>query len=1068
MVKIYLLTFLVLSGTCLLGVGKNTDLLEHTNTEFHKFLPLIGIRINDGARFTNNTTVEVEIKSMKTPDNLIAEMQIGLNANLSDVKWQPYSTDKIKLQISPGDGEKTIYARLKDKAGNISPVESNKIVLDTKPPINCKLVLNKGEKYTNDKLGRVLLNAFAEEASEMMVSNFSDFNQAKWENYVRTKKWIIDLRGNGEKTVYAKFRDGAGNESEVVSTSIILDTTPPTAGSITVDNGDKFTNSRQVKLNIQCEDAIKVRIVDRNHAEIMDYKPEADGTMHVNWQLDSIQGPKTIRVYFLDEAENTSPAPKEATIIYKSSGPTPPKVIINNGQQFTNNQGGTVDLKIITRENPSNMTMKVSNEPTFAGAQKIDFKANIQEWKISMEKDGLKTVYVKLFDQAGNASETGSGEIILDRTPPKAEKFSINNGAQWTTSLKVTITSAVTDAVAMQISNNASMPPNTPWEKYLDMRPEWSLIPGDGVKTVYARFRDEAGNVSEISSANITLDTTPPSGGISINDGAKVTNDQGGIVKLSITFDGEAAGMQISNVPDFTDAKLQPLLNTISAWPLSEGDGPKTVFLRLQDKAGNFSKVYTANILLDRHSPTEIEMIINNGDEWVRNKNNKVALSFRAQGVVQMMVSNKSDFSDAEWIPYKTVIPWTLESGEGERTVYAKFKDPAGNVSEIISGKVISDYNPPVIKKFVINNDNAYCNDPQKKVNILIDVEGATMMAISNASIGDTSMARTLWEPYQSNKDWTLEGEDGIKTVYSRFKDEAGNVTPEYFDKIFLDRVPPADLKIAIDFGAKWFNKSDGLASVQLHASDADFVQLSNTNDFSASKWLPYQEQVKDYKLDISKSEATVYAKFKDKAGNESNITEARIQVDTEPPTNPKISIDDGAKYVMGRDRKIKINLGVENATVMRISRYENFRDVQWEPYGTSKEIVLAEPDGEKKYYAQFADDAGNLSTVVSASIILDTTPPEISSFTIDNGAEWTNNKEKKVLIQINADGPAEMMISNSMNFEGGKWEPYQPKLVDYELPGDDGEKTIYIRVRDEAGNISNVAHAKINLKRSF
>ena len=770
----------------------------------------------------------------------------------------------------------------------------------------------------------------------------------------------------------------------------------------------------------------------------------------------------------MDEAQNTSPSAKEATIIYKSSGPTPPKVIIDNGRKFTNINDGTVDLKIATRENPRNMTMMVSNDPNFNGAEKSGFKANISEWKIQDDKDGLKTIYVKLFDEAGNPSEPGSGTIILDRTPPAVQKFSINDDAQWTTDVRVTLVSSVDDAVAMQISNNASMPPNTQWEKYVAMRPGWSVIPGDGVKTVYARFRDEAGNISDNSSASITLDATPPTGGISIDDGARVTNDKGGIVKLAISFDDDAAGMQISNVPDFTEAKLQPLLNTISAWPLTEKDGPKTVFLRLRDKAGNYSKVYAANILLDRTSPANAEMVLNNGEKWVRNKNNKVAVSFRAQGVVQMMVSNHEDFSGAQWTMYKTVIPWTLEPGEGERTVYAKFRDEAGNVSEVISGTVTSDYNPPVIKKFVIDNDEAFTNDAQKKVHIQIDVEGASTMAISNAPIGDTATANGLWEPYEASKDWTLGGEDGVKTVYARFKDEADNVTPEYYDKIYLDRVPPADLKIAINNGAKWFNRADGLATIFTHASDADFVQLSNSSDFSGSEWQPYENLVKGYKLDVSKGEATVYAKFKDKAGNESPVAQASILVDVDPPTNPKMDIDDGAKYVMDRDRKIKINLSAENATLMRISEYKNFGDVQWEPYAQAKEITIAGADGEKKYYAQFADDAGNLTSIVEASIMLDTEPPIIVSFSIDDGTDWTKNQDKKVKLEINAAGATEIMICDNANFDGAKWEPYKTEIDDYVLPGDDGEKILYLRTRDEAGNISNIAQAKINLKRAF
>jgi len=152
----------------------------------------------------------------------------------------------------------------------------------------------------------------------------------------------------------------------------------------------------------------------------------------------------------------------------------------------------------------------------------------------------------------------------------------------------------------------------------------------------------------------------------------------------------------------------------------------------------------------------------------------------------------------------------------------------------------------------------------------------------------------------------------------------------------------------------------------------------------------------------------------------------------------------------------------------MRVSRNEEFRNARWEPFTSQKIIILSEPDGEKVFYAQFRDEAGNDSEVVSAGIILDTTPPKITTFSIDRGLEWTNNNDKKVLISIKGDDAFEMMISDKVSFEGADWKPYADTIKDFILPGEDGEKNLYLLLRDEAGNISQLAHARINLKRSF
>jgi len=91
-----------------------------------------------------------------------------------------------------------------------------------------------------------------------------------------------------------------------------------------------------------------------------------------------------------------------------------------------------------------------------------------------------------------------------------------------------------------------------------------------------------------------------------------------------------------------------------------------------------------------------------------------------------------------------------------------------------------------------------------------------------------------------------------------------------------------------------------------------------------------------------------------------------------------------------------------------------------------------------------------------------------VNKFSINDGAEWTNHAEKKVNITVDAEGANEMMVSNNPTFADASWEPYKKTISDFELPGEDGEKFVFIKLKDEPGNISKVATAKINLKRSF
>lgn len=1051
--------FIVFSLSSEVSPGIRKSVLNYT--------PLIGIRINNGAPYTNKRVVQVEIKSIKSPDNLITEMQIGTNPELKDAPWQTFTRTKIDIKLPGDDGEKKVYVRLKDKAGNLSPIESNKIILDTQPPNNCKIVINKGAKFTNDRQGRVLINAYTSEPVIMVLSNNSDFKNSRWENYVKSKKWIIDIVGAGEKTVYAKFKDRAGNESEVVSASIIHDITPPEGGTVTVNGGEKFTRSRNVFLTVSARNASKIRITSKGANKVIDFKPDDQGVMKVKWSLDSLEGLKTIRIYYMDEAGNKTLKAQEAVINYKFRPPPLPILSINQNAKFTNNKAGKTDLKISSKVNPEFLTMMISNRADFKGSKKEKFRPLVKEWALPSKEDGLKTVYVRLFDQAGNPSKTARAEIILDRTPPVVHQFGINDQLEWSKSLKVTITTDVQDAAFMKISNNETIPSSLPWEKYKPVRTGWSLMPGDGIKMVHAVFRDEAGNQTEVVSAKIQLDTKPPLGGIKINDGAKYTNHPEGLVTLNIQYDEDAMGIQVVNKPEFEGVKAQPVIHEITNWKLEGEDGTKTLYMRLQDRAGNLSKVYTAGIILDRQPPSGCSIIINSGDKWLRNKNRRVSLSLRAEGASNMMISDKPTFSNGQWVAFRTAMAWTVDGPEGPHTVYAIFKDAAGNKSEVVHDEIISDFNPPKINLFSANDGLEFCNDPQKTISLRMEVSGAEFMAISNQSLRDTSRATALWEPYGEEKNWTLDGEDGVKTIFARFKDKAGNVTPEYSSKIMLDRTPPTEPVVKIHGDSKWLTHVDGKADLKLKATGASEMMISNDPGFKNGKWESYSTIKKSWQLSVQGTQTEVYARFRDKAGNVSETAQDNIMIDFQPPTNASVILNDGNKYVKLPDRKVVFHLHAEGATLMRVSQDEKFNNAKWIPYEEKLERTISGPDGEFTFFIQFGDEAGNSSKPLKSSIILDSTPPKINAFVINDGSEWTNAKDKKVTLHVKAEGAKEMMIGDKPGLDDGKWTLFKSK-TSYVLPGEDGQKSIYIKLRDEAGNVSRTAHATVNLKRSF
>ena len=114
-------------------------------------------------------------------------------------------------------------------------------------------------------------------------------------------------------------------------------------------------------------------------------------------------------------------------------------------------------------------------------------------------------------DLAGNeeAHKVLTG-IKLDKTPPTGT-ITINNETASTSSPAVTLKLSANDTsgiAQMRFSNNGT--DWTTWETYATSK-KWTLPSGDGEKTVYVQFKDNAGWVSSNYSATIRLDTTKES-----------------------------------------------------------------------------------------------------------------------------------------------------------------------------------------------------------------------------------------------------------------------------------------------------------------------------------------------------------------------------------------------------------------------------------------------------------------------------------------------------------------------------------------------------------------------------
>lgn len=82
--------------------------------------------------------------------------------------------------------------------------------------------INSGDAETKSKKVTLTMTAY-NDPTQMKISENSDLSGADWETYSASKSFILSS-GDGEKTVYVRFKDAAGVESKTVSDSINLDT----------------------------------------------------------------------------------------------------------------------------------------------------------------------------------------------------------------------------------------------------------------------------------------------------------------------------------------------------------------------------------------------------------------------------------------------------------------------------------------------------------------------------------------------------------------------------------------------------------------------------------------------------------------------------------------------------------------------------------------------------------------------------------------------------------------------------------------------------------------------------
>ncbi|MBF0102534.1 MAG: hypothetical protein HQK77_16665 [Desulfobacterales bacterium] len=200
----------------------------------------------------NGTTTSRAVKLNNTTSNTASNTQpeyiASESSSFSGASWAAYSTAPSFNLTSSGNGIKTVYFKVRNKAGE-SSVSSATITLNEPIKPSVTLNINNGASSTPSRTV-TLNNSVTNGATHYMASESSSFSGATWSTYSSAPSFKITStvnQRNVTKTIYFKVKNAAG-ESDKTSDTITLNLTPTykvdtsstTAGNTTLGSGSEL------------------------------------------------------------------------------------------------------------------------------------------------------------------------------------------------------------------------------------------------------------------------------------------------------------------------------------------------------------------------------------------------------------------------------------------------------------------------------------------------------------------------------------------------------------------------------------------------------------------------------------------------------------------------------------------------------------------------------------------------------------------------------------------------------------------------------------------------------------
>ena len=494
--------------------------------------------------------------------------------------------------------------------------------LDTTPPTG-EVHINSDALYTTSLTVSLALSASDTygvehyEADEALSFPSGPRNMASAADFVLSP-------GDGRKVVWVRFQDTSGVWSLPINQSIILDTVNP-LGAIYIQNNSLFSTSLTVDLTLIGSDTNGVREFrvssDPAMATYSTYTVplvagefQRTNQMVVPWTFAGADGTKTAFIQVIDAAGRGS-TPYNDTILVDTSPPTLTAFLVgatvHGGTTYVNSNRVTVAVNVSDAAGVEGVD--ISDDPTFATFVSYGGSGN---WVFDLpEASGAHSLYVRAFDThwlpaavqqldffvdvnapTGTVEVTYTGQSLADflaGTPGCCDSGTIAKGR----GVIVTVSATDNVGVADVMFSNSLYFPGANWQPYVAGKYYFELSSGDGPsKTVYVRFRDVNGRVSQAFVDRIAMDTTAPTGSLIINSGDSSSINP--LLTLSLegrdNFPGDLE-MRVSLSPSFNASTWVPFTDT-AVFDAKTTSGEVTVYVQIRDANGWESLTYSDSV----------------------------------------------------------------------------------------------------------------------------------------------------------------------------------------------------------------------------------------------------------------------------------------------------------------------------------------------------------------------------------------------------------------------------------------------------------------------------------------